>query len=66
MSKIDKENLIELLNEIFEDFEIKKLYSFKFNGKDKKTGYNKYEIQFIDNDYHNLMNKVNFTDYKKR
>lgn len=63
---MNKENLIELLDEIFEDFEIKELHLFKINGKDKKTGYNKYKIEFIDKEHPSMINTVNFTDYKRR
>jgi len=66
VNKIDKENLIELLNVIFEAFEIEKLTYFKVIGKDNKTGYNKYEIKYITKDYLNIEYTTKITDYKRR
>ena len=66
MNKIDKENLIELLDELYEAFEINELHSFKVIGKDNKTGYNKYEIKYTTKDYLNIEYTTKITDYKRR
>ena len=63
---MDKENLIELLDVIFEVFEITELHSFKIKGKDNKTGYNKYEIKYKTKDYLNIEYTTIITDYKRR
>lgn len=43
---MDKEKLVKVLNEIWEDFSIDKLYKFEYKGTDKK-GRNKYKIRYI-------------------
>ena len=42
---MDKEELIKILKEIYEDFDIGKLYKFEYKGKTKE-GKNKYKIRY--------------------
>ena len=40
-----EEELIKVIKELFEDFDIGRLYKFEYKGKDKK-GKNKYKIRY--------------------
>lgn len=42
---MNEDELIKVLKEIFEDFDIKKLYKFEYKGKNKE-GKNKYKIRY--------------------
>ena len=43
---MDKDDLIKVIEEIFEDFDIGKLYKFEYKGKNKQEK-NKYKIRYI-------------------
>lgn len=51
---MDKQNLIKILEEIFEDFEIGKLYKFEYKGKNKQ-GKNKYKIRYTPKNMYNIL-----------
>lgn len=51
---MDKENLIKVLEEIFEDFDIGKLYKFEYKGQNKK-GKNKYKIRYTPKNMYNIL-----------
>lgn len=42
---MDKENLIKVIEELFEDFDIGKLYKLEYKGKNKE-GKDKYKIRY--------------------
>lgn len=42
---MNEDELIKVLKEIFEDFDIGKLYKFEYKGKNKE-GKNKYKIRY--------------------
>ena len=42
---MSEEELIKVIKELFEDFDIGKLHKFEYKGKDKK-GKNKYKIRY--------------------
>lgn len=42
---MDRENIIKVIGELFEDFDIGKIYKFEYKGKNKE-GKNKYKIRY--------------------
>lgn len=42
---MDRENIIKVIGELFENFDIGKIYKFEYKGKNKE-GKNKYKIRY--------------------
>lgn len=51
---MDEINLSKVLKEIFEDFDVGKLYKFEYKGQNKK-GKNKYKIRYTPKNMYNIL-----------
>lgn len=51
---MDRENIIKVIGELFEDFDIGKIYKFEYKGKNKE-GKNKYKIRYTPKNMYNIL-----------
>ena len=51
---MDRENIIKVIGELFEDFDIGKIYKFEYKGKNKESK-NKYKIRYTPQNMYNIL-----------